>query len=397
MAADSAGSPRQPPGDMLPRDNNLLSSVISTNNSVYLYTPTELLSQRANLNASGNWFTVSKSNRPNDAYFSIEQDGSTDSSMDGWPSESYVELQKAKRLLVGFGNVDPQMRAYNFSGDESLVFPAGYLSSAARLTASATAAQSIGQYNNSWALSNIASTSTPAMLDEVGNITACGASPFLNQTLNNTDAGTNYVPYQNFVYAHVWSWSGAREPMYANSSSQDNGQEFSCAAVNATSGGWQAVNCNNAHHGACRVGTKPYDWRITGQEGIYRRIDAGCPDGSTFDVPRTALENTYLLNTWRDHLRSNDDPDSDDRLLWVNFNDLDTTACWVIGQNATCQYQPGSPVDKGRAIIVPTVAGIVVLVLAVLTIFTKCAANRQNSKRRRRRADDGFNYEGVPS
>jgi len=408
MASDPAGGSSQPSSDALPRENNLLSSIISTNNSVYLYTPSELLSQRANLNATGNWFAVSRTNRPNDAYFSIEQIGSTDSSANGWPSESYVELQKAKRLLVGFGTIDPQMRAYNFSGDEGLIFPAGYLSSAAQLSISMageviqgcfynTAAHSIGQSNNSWALSSIASTSTFPILNEVGNVTACGTSPFLNRTLDNTDAGTNYGPYQDFVYAHIWSWHGKTEPRYSNVSSKDNGQEYSCAAMNATSAGWQAANCNSAHYGACRVGNSPYDWRITGQEGIYRRIDAGCPEDTTFDVPRTALENTYLLNTWRDHLRSNDDPDANDQLLWVNFNDLDTSACWVIGQNATCPYQPGDPVDEGRAIIVPTVAGIVVLVLAVLTIFTKCAANRQNLKRRRRRADDGWDYEGVPS
>ena len=88
--------------------------------------------------------------------------------------------------------------------------------------------------------------------------------------------------------------------------------------------------------------------------------------------------------------------DVEDELLWVDFNDLDIEDCWVIGQNSTCPYQD-QKVGQGREVVVPTVAAVVVFVLAILTVFIKCAANRRNTRRRRKRVDDGWDYEGVPS
>lgn len=46
---------------------------------------------------------------------------------------------------------------------------------------------------------------------------------------------------------------------------------------------------------------------------------------------------------------------------------------------------------------VPTVAAIIVLVISALTLFVKCAGYRKVRKRTRKRADNGFIYEGVPS
>jgi hypothetical protein len=61
------------------------------------------------------------------------------STEDGWPSESYVEFSKSKRLLVGWGTVDPQMAGYNFTADSGVIFPSGYLQDLqANVTASST-------------------------------------------------------------------------------------------------------------------------------------------------------------------------------------------------------------------------------------------------------------------
>jgi hypothetical protein len=48
-------------------------------------------------------------------------------------------------------------------------------------------------------------------------------------------------------------------------------------------------------------------------------------------------------------------------------------------------------------VVIPTVAGVIVFLLAILTITVKCAANRQNTRRRRKRGEGGWDYEGVPS
>ncbi|KAI7525095.1 hypothetical protein KC331_g17731, partial [Hortaea werneckii] len=108
-----------------------------------------------------------------------------------------------------------------------------------------------------------------------------------------------------------------------------------------------------------------------------------------FATPRTALENTYLVNAWREYLQEHPNPNSNtntqnngasqsnDELLWLNFNNLDATTCWVLGQNTTCPYI-STMVSETRQVVVPTVAAVIVF-------------------RRKRRGEDGWDYEGVPS
>jgi hypothetical protein len=116
--------------------------MVSGNLSQYLYTLSDLRSDRANLN--GSWYSVSETYRPVEEYYSIDvNENGIYSTEDGWPSEGYLEFSKSKRLLVGWGTIDPQMAGYNFTGDSGVIFPTGFLqnvqadvtaSSAGRLT-----------------------------------------------------------------------------------------------------------------------------------------------------------------------------------------------------------------------------------------------------------------------
>jgi hypothetical protein len=73
-----------------------------------------LRSDCANLNDS--WFTVSERYSPIEDYYMTEtNENGIVSSEDGWPSESYIEFSKSKRLLLSWGSVDPQMTGYNFT------------------------------------------------------------------------------------------------------------------------------------------------------------------------------------------------------------------------------------------------------------------------------------------
>ncbi|KAK4544512.1 hypothetical protein LTR36_004084 [Oleoguttula mirabilis] len=410
-ASDPTASAHTPSTDSLPRDSNLLSSILATNNSAYLYTPTKLQSQRADLNASGSWFSVARASQPDAAYYLVNQDGGHASTQDGWPSESFIELQSAERLLAGYGTVDPQLRAYNYSGDAALIFPQGSLQAPRDVASSADGIQTgcfyqsgveaLSSVNSSWAISNVSDASSPYLPEEASNLTSCGIAPMLNTTLDNVTAAENYQPYQAFAYATIWAW-GQGEPRN-NSDAADDGEDddddFRCAALNATQGRWQAADCTRTHHGACRIAHQPYQWQISGSKGYYMKVSDGCGDNTTFATPRTALENTYLVAAWREYLQDHhddDDNDDNDELLWLNFNDLDASTCWVIGQNTTCPYLPQRR-DVDREVVVPTVAAVIVFVLAALTVFVKCAANRQSSRRKRRRRDDGWDYEGVPS
>ncbi|EMC96668.1 hypothetical protein BAUCODRAFT_108497 [Baudoinia panamericana UAMH 10762] len=398
-------SAEQLPSSALPQANNLLSSALLVNNSVYLYTPTELLADRANLNAATSWLGVSRTFWPDTTYFrTVEADGHN-TSPDGWPSEGFVELQRAERLLVGFGSVDPRMDGYNFSGDAAYIFPAGYLESPRNVVRSSntitggclvqTNVNTLGTVNSSWATAELDSVAQQNVNTQATNLVNCGISPMLNESLGNASAADNIAAYQSWVTSAQWAWASG-EPRNVG-----NNTNLRCAGLNSTAGRFQVADCTQSYYGACRVASEPYQWQMTNMKGRYQAVDDACPSNTSFAVPRTALENSYLLATWRNYLSTQSSQDgstgSQDTLLWLNFNDLESNGCWVIGQNTSCPYSPSQMSDGDRTITVPTVAAVIVFVLAALTVFVKCASNRQTSRRRRRRGDDGWEYEGVPS
>lgn len=45
----------------------------------------------------------------------------------------------------------------------------------------------------------------------------------------------------------------------------------------------------------------------------------------------------------------------------------------------------------------PTIGAIIVLILTALTIFVKARGNHKIKKRSKKRTENGFIYEGVPS
>lgn len=317
-------------------------------------------------------------------------------------------MQKAKRLIVGFGDVDPQMDRYNFTGDESLIFPPNYID-AARVVSFFSDntvesgcffnpdATSLAKVNSSWALTTLGNGTAPtgdalnSLLLQARNLTSCGISAIANATLNNSTADENFEAYAAFVDSTIWTWAPG-QPVNA---SLERYESYRCAALNSTSGYWQSADCGESLYGACRVGSEPYQWQISDANAPYGRVDLGCDEGTGFDVPRTALESAYLLSAWRD-FRVKDQNNDGGSLVWMDLNDLDVMSCWVIGQNTSCPYD-GPPTTTTREIAVPVVGGVIVLVLAVLTVLVKCAGNRRNSKQRRRRGDGGWDYEGVPS
>ena len=106
------------------------------------------------------------------------------------------------------------------------------------------------------------------------------------------------------------------------------------------------------------------------------------------------MENAHLLAALRASFSSSSPHDP----IFLNLNSLDVSNCWVAGTNATCPYVPPMDTDHTRIVVVPTVAAGIIFVCAVATFFVKCASNRREDKRgRRRRMVDGWEYEGVPS
>lgn len=401
---DPVGIAPTPEGSLLPSTGNYLGELINSSLSSYIYTPVALEGERADLNST--WFTVSSDYQPLDGYLAFETTtAGVLETANGWPNEGFIELQKAMRFLAAFGTIFPQIQGYNFTADAGTIFAPEYISNVENVILSSAGVVTSGclwesnstsssTVNASWAISS--STYNASDFDTavvaVSNLTACGISPILNATLGDT-ADNNITLYIEYIHHDIWSWA-YNEPRDNDRTSTD----LHCAALNLTNHGqWQVEDCGNSHYGVCRANSsEPYRWTVTTQSGAYDKMEDACQSQDyVFSVPRTALENTYLREAIQAWILKNDDDDGS-YLFWINFNDADVTGCWVDGVNSTCPYHE-TKTNSSREVVVPTVAGVIVFVIAIVIIFVKCAGNRQNAKTRRRRGDGGWDYEGVPS
>jgi len=190
-------------------------------------------------------------------------------------------------------------------------------------------------------------------------------------------------------FSTIWSWAPG-EPK----NSSDSDDVFRCATSNlALNGHWTVDDCSQKLYASCRAVGQPYNWTITSYQISYSFANQACPDSYNFEVPRTALENSFLT---REMLRQ------DRNKVWVNFNSLNIKFCWITeGVNATCPYSATAiqQAEEKIDVLVPTIAAVIVLVVTALTIFVKAAGNRNSRKRIRRRnvAGNAYFYEGVPS
>lgn len=195
----------------------------------------------------------------------------------------------------------------------------------------------------------------------------------------------------------IWSWRHG-EPRNTTGDDDSNVDPlYRCATVNRKlDGRWVVDDCSQKYYAACRAAGQPYNWTITSYPISYSYAANACPDKYSFGAPRTALENSHLVRTIGALNR-----DFDGNGVWIDFNSLDVEGCWNTGgANATCPYENSSGSSdnlRKRTILVPTVAALIVLVLTALTVFVKVAGNRKIRKRSKRRAKNGFVYEGVPS
>ncbi|TVY40537.1 Maintenance of telomere capping protein [Lachnellula subtilissima] len=413
-AAASDKSPLSSPSAPtdLPGALDTLSSLFYGNLSNYIYTPNNLASDRANLNNS--WYTVQTMYKPIQDYYTVRKNQyGVDTTEDGWPATSYVEFSKSKRLLLGWGRVDPQMDRYDFNADAGTIFPNGYIQdiqtdvvadSSGALTSGCFMQDNtdeLSKINSSWAIDTFSypttlSANITPLLNFTTNSVECGISPFLNVTLLNATAHDNPIPYQNFTYSTVWSWA-ANEPRNYTSSSASTESLFRCATANIDlSGRWVVADCSQKYYAACRASGQPYNWTITTYPTSYSFAEDACPDNYRFSAPRTALENSYLSKALKDNHR-----DYDGHGAWVDFNSLDYKSCWVTGgPNATCPYSDSLRQQDDlheRIILVPAIAATIALIVTALTIFVKVVGGRRGRRRSRRRGGNGFVYEGVPS
>ncbi|KAL4870144.1 hypothetical protein BDV12DRAFT_166668 [Aspergillus spectabilis] len=408
--------------EQLPTESERVSHIVKDKLGSYIYGPSNLLEDRRDLNAS--WYAVDDGYKPIVQYYTIERTSEgVESTPDGWPSAKYVQLATERRLLVEYGSVDPQLESYDLSEENDVIFPIGYLTSTVPVSAADDGSldsgciynpdeTDISNVNASWAITNhippprnlSGDQSLRYISDLVVNLTACGITSTLNQTLfGNNTADNTPDPYRNLTLSSSWAWAlGQPEAQPDNTDSGDS-EDKRCAIMDLSlNGHWRTANCTHERLAACRIENHPFRWSLSSAPRSYEdaySTDA-CPPDTAFSVPRTGLENTYLYR----HLLSQSsdliDPASSDPLkheVWIDFNSLDIATCWVTGgPGATCPYTSDPDQLERRTVLVAAIAGIVICIIAALTLFVKCNANRRNSRRNRRVIQE-WEYEGVPS
>ncbi|KAK2752177.1 hypothetical protein FQN55_008067 [Onygenales sp. PD_40] len=408
-AARSADNPDEPShapsAGNLPAGSQLLGSLFSAALDSYMYTPKQLNQERSNLNQS--WYYVPRHQQPIAEYFTTHSNSKNIlSTPDGWPCESYVEIERARRLLLGWGTVDKQMKDYDFNSDDEHIFARGSLSSSIKITTSDEdgTLDSGCLYNpnstdlgDSWAQSIVTQQDPDDDIHSLcTELMSCGISPMINSTLHNKTADQDINLYRNATVSSVWSWApGQPDPEDSSTLSH-----YRCALADISlRGHWRSAGCSEELYGACRIGNQPYGWTLTTERAEYADVGGYCPENSTLAVPRTGLENTYLYHYLLSQDKDKLDPDGGDESehsVWLDLNSLDVSTCWVSGgPGAQCPYEVDENAVQRRAVLVPTVAAIIVLIITALTVFVKCSSNRRNS--RRTRVIEGWEYEGVPS
>ncbi|KAJ5907383.1 hypothetical protein N7495_000065 [Penicillium taxi] len=404
-------------GNDLPKiDIERAGAFFKTVLSNYIYTPVTLASDRSNLNAS--WYEVEEDYKPITEYFTIHRDETgQQSTPDGWPSSKFILLANTNRILIEYGSIDPQLADYDWSQDGEVIFPPSYLTSATSTSTTNDTfsssciynpeATDVSQANSSWAISNgltvadgLSPESTMSSINNViAGLTACGISPFLNSTLFGQSADVSISNYRNLSLSTGWAWAPG-EPQGAGTGGGTEGQPSfdRCAIIDPSlQGRWRATNCSDTRRGTCRVGNSPFEWTLSHSTGDFSSVSNLCPSGSEFAVPRNGIENTYLykyLLTQSDELSTTADSGPG---VFLDFNSISVTSCWVSGGPKTaCPYISNPQQLERRTVLVAAIAGIVICIIAALTGFVKCNANRRNS-RRRKRVIAGWEYEGVPS
>ncbi|KAL5340777.1 lectin C-type domain protein [Aspergillus crustosus] len=419
VAATSADEPASTITEkQLPTESDRVSYIVEDKLGSYIYGPSNLLEDRRNLNTS--WYAVDDGYKPIVQYYTIEQSPEgLQSTPDGWPSANYVQLATERRLLVEYGSIDTQLDGYDFSAENDVIFPPGYLTSTVPVSAADDGSLDSGCFYNpdetdisnvnaSWAISNhipiprnlTDDQSLHYISDLVVNLTGCGITSTLNQTLfGNNTADNSPDPYRNLTLSSSWAWALGQPE-----ADTDDSEHKRCAIMDLSlNGQWRTANCTQERLAACRVGNHPFRWSVSSTPKSYKDAynDADtCPPDTAFSIPRTGLENTYLYRYLLSESTNTIDPTSSDPLkneIWVDFNSRDIATCWVTGgPDTTCPYTSDPDQLEKRTVLVAAIAGIVICIIAALTLFVKCNANRRNSRRNRRVIQE-WEYEGVPS
>ncbi|CAO3568537.1 unnamed protein product [Mortierella alpina] len=288
-----------------------------------IYDPTILKRERADLN--GTWWREGPVGLD---YYNTTIDPGTGriQAPTGWPTSAYLTADDInRRVLISIGTNNLRSNTtYNISDDLSVLYtsdalgasmnssqpiqissalnadrcefpapgvmmvPTGTEDSLERIMAlrgdNATIARHIP-----WSFATMIDTDlSPWSYDSGRLATDCGFSVLV-------ESRASALTYSEQTAMSIWSWDLDQPP-----AKEMRSRDRRCGAMQRN-GRWVVQNCNMKLPVACRKTGTSSKW-IIHEKGAGNYRDVYCPEGYTFDVPRTARENQALYSALQAHL-----------------------------------------------------------------------------------------------
>ena len=266
--------------DLSISSNQSLSDQVNATLGSWLYSPTNLASERQNINAS---FLLNPQYPILNitAYYTLDFNNVTNtaSTPDGWPSTKHLFDLNGRRFLAGFGNINLSPNTYDISQDTSLIFPPGTFGGADQLISSTSITNSLDScsgpagvifgptgvedFNSTDIGGNItfATSENPSFsalsYNDIQNIVTCGLSPIVDSPLQNTTSGL-MSPYTDMA-GTIWSWKSPSQPENVTIPTNGTSDVFACAAMFNDTGKWVVLDCSTQLQTACRINNTLYE------------------------------------------------------------------------------------------------------------------------------------------
>ncbi|KAF9932512.1 hypothetical protein BGZ67_004707 [Mortierella alpina] len=288
-----------------------------------IYDPTRLKKERADLN--GTWWQDGPVGLD---YYNTTIDPATGrvQAPTGWPTSAYLTADNInRRVLIGIGaNNLRSNTTYNISDDLSVLYtpdtlgssmnstntiqissalnadrcefpapgvmmvPTGSEDSLERIMALRGDNATIGR-QIPWSFASMTDTDlSPWSYDSGRLATDCGFSVLV-------ESRASTLTFSEQTAMSIWSWDLDQPP-----ANEMRSRDRRCGAMQPN-GRWVVQNCNMKLPVACRKTGTSGKW-IIHEKGAGNYRDVSCPEGYTFDVPRTARENQALYSVLQAYL-----------------------------------------------------------------------------------------------
>lgn len=321
---------------------------------------------------------------------------------EGYPTvHEFLFLQK-KRLLVSVSA--DNSTGYDFNSDSNTLFGPGFGDVDPNDTEIATTLNTrectdtqLGRLAQSNALNNTKVTAPWRTIIETSNqsftndslqrYVQCGYSPIINTPFDSEE------DFVTPIEQTMWGWAPGQPDSNDTTTDIDASNSssipvsYNCASLGKD--GWVVTNCYQQMVPLCRVENETYSF-VAGNASVrYFEGHAGCPEGTRFAVPRTALQNSVAAVTLADHLP-----------LWVDLSSIAVDNCWVSGgAYSQCPYHTISHNRNNIGQLASAVVVAFVLLVVVFLLRLDSVPLRKNRNRWRRLMNkySQVEYQGVPA